>query len=129
METGFGDYSTIAVEKCRNGVEAFDVYCHGDNKPWKYADYRNGENGECDYDHTESQIHCLAQQCMFEYCIWRRDQYLNTCLGFEDNWTAAADGNCDFTRNDKCIKLTDAKEFDLTAARSTDYKKYMKARN
>ena len=64
-----------------------------------------------------------------EYCLWRRDQYVDTCVGFDDNWTAAAEGNCDFARNDKCIKLTDAKEFDLTAARSTDYKKYMKARN
>ena len=128
-DTGYGDYSTIPVEKCRNGVEAFDAYCHGDNKPWKYADYRNGDDGSCAYDHTNSQIHCLAQQCMFEYCLWRRDQYLDTCSGFEDAWTAAAEDNCEFERNGKCLRLETAVEFDKTEARSAEYSVYMKAKN
>ena len=48
-ETGY-DYSLIPIAKCENGAIAFDAYCHGDKNPRKYADYRNGDDGSCDYD-------------------------------------------------------------------------------
>ena len=49
--TGY-DYDSIPPDnqKCEDGAIAFDAYCHGDKNPRKYADYRNGEDGSCDYD-------------------------------------------------------------------------------
>ena len=109
--TGYGDYSSITDQTCQDGVIAFDKYCHGDNNPKKYADYRNGDDGSCDYDETNAQIHCLAQQCMFEYCLWRRDEYVDTCSGFKDAWADAAVDNCATEKKGKCIKLEEAVEF------------------
>ena len=46
----------------------------------KYANFTNAD-GECDYDAGSlEQLACLGQDCMFDYCIWRRDQYLDACV-------------------------------------------------
>ena len=56
------DYESIDRAWCRHGAEAFDNYCHGRVNPHRYADFRNPESGDCDYeDDIPAQIHCLAQ--------------------------------------------------------------------
>ena len=86
------DYESIDRAWCRHGAEAFDNYCHGRVNPHRYADFRNPETGDCDYeDDIPAQIHCLAQQCMYEYCMWRRDEYVQTCDAFVDSWTQAVE--------------------------------------
>ena len=81
---GKGKVGTDAIAKadlkglpktCKKGARQFDAYCHqygnkgtGRRAP-KYADY-----GDCgQYDGYLEQVHCEAQQCMFDYCIWRRN--------------------------------------------------------
>ena len=62
-------------KKCKKGARQFDAYCHqygndgtGRRAP-KYADY-----GDCgQYDDYLEQVHCEAQHCMFDYCLFRRD--------------------------------------------------------
>ena len=93
----------------------FDRYCHqyrvddGDIEEGeipKYADLRNGERtvvnseGEevtekfCNFDVEDDdgivdQYYCLGQQCMFEYCIHRRDEWLEECVENEGDVEAA----------------------------------------
>ena len=57
------NYESIDRDWCRNGAQAFDMYCHGRQNPHRYADYRNQETGECDYQDEDipAQVHCLAQ--------------------------------------------------------------------
>ena len=77
------DYDQID-EKCRKVARKFDSYCHqfniSDNVDKeaitpKYADF-----GDCDQqsEHLE-QLQCLSQQCMFDYCLWRRDDWVEDC--------------------------------------------------
>ena len=83
---------------CMKGVRQFDAYCHqyrineqklARGKIPKYADFT--VDGSCDayapeededgeQIHTLEQLACLGQDCMFDYCIWRRDQYLEACV-------------------------------------------------
>jgi len=49
----------------------------------------------------------LAQDCIFEYCEWVRDDYLKNCLGVAENWkTAAAEEACKEEYDDEgnCIR-------------------------
>ena len=70
---------------CKKGVRQFDAYCHqygiktnnGKKEP-RYADYTL-EDGTCDYADTLEEVHCLAQDCMFDYCIFRKEQFLEEC--------------------------------------------------
>merc|ERR1711948_27580 len=71
--------------QCKKGARQFDKYCHQyaikdghRRKTPKYTDYTNAD-GACDHDDDLSQAICLGQQCMFEYCIWRRDEWLEEC--------------------------------------------------
>ena len=86
------DLDKGAKKKCAKGVRKFDAYCHqyrvtqkkvDRGEIPKYADLTN-ENGECDYavDDGEAleQLACLGQDCMFDYCIHRRDQFLEDCI-------------------------------------------------
>ena len=72
---------------CKKGVRQFDAYCHQygikeDNtkgKEPRYADYTI--DGSCDsYTDILEKVHCLAQDCMFDYCMFRRDQFLEDCI-------------------------------------------------
>ena len=81
---------------CKKGVRQFDAYCHqygiktdnGKKEP-RYADYTN--DGVCDYDDDVlEQVHCLAQDCMFDYCMFRKEKFLEACI--------AADGNIDLPK-------------------------------
>ena len=112
------DYDSIERDQCKLGAKAFDAYCHGRVNPHRYADFRSPDTGVCDYDDEgdiPAQIHCLAQQCMYEYCMWRRDQYVANCDSFVDDWDqAVADVGC--AREGKggmCIVLDRAVSFDL----------------
>merc|ERR1712156_112795 len=99
-----------ATKYCLKESQAFDKYCHQYNaKPnkVKYGDFTVG--GDCtswedDGEPTTESVYCLAQDCMFDYCLWRRDQQLDTCEAFVADWesavnaaTAAADGE------DQCV--------------------------
>merc|ERR1712073_28785 len=75
-----------------------DKYCHQYNaKPnkVKYGDFT--VDGDCtswedeDGEPTTESVYCLAQDCMFDYCLWRRDQQLETCEAFVADWEAAVD--------------------------------------
>ena len=96
--TFVGDYQSIAEEdvkgKCVEAMEAFDSYCHqynvpnGVTKAPRYGNYTNlgegvvGDGTQCDdWQDEQEKFYCLAQDCMFEYCLWRRDTYINgACL-------------------------------------------------
>ena len=82
------DLDRAAKKKCARGVRKFDAYCHqykisqkkvDRGEIPKYADFTN-EAGECDYDVSEGeeleQLACLGQDCMFDYCLFRRDEFL-----------------------------------------------------
>ena len=77
----------------------FDRYCHQyrvddddieEGEIPKYADLRRGVDPEtnekfCNFDVDDEdgivdQYYCLGQQCMFEYCIHRRDEWLEECV-------------------------------------------------
>ena len=75
---------------CRKTTLAFDSYCHQyrfredsdveEDKvdiP-KYADFRD-DDGACAYDEDAARLQCEYQQCMFEYCLHRRDQWVAQC--------------------------------------------------
>ena len=75
---------------CKKGVRQFDAYCHQygikeDNtkgKEPRYADYTI--DGSCDsYTDILEKVHCLAQDCMFDYCMYRRDEFLQECIDEE----------------------------------------------
>lgn len=81
-------------KNCAKGVKQFDAYCHQYKVSQmkvdrgtipKYADLRNvrdddTETYSCDYDDDLAQLACLGQDCMFDYCIWRRDEFLAECI-------------------------------------------------
>lgn len=72
--------------QCKKGARQFDKYCHqfkikdgNRRKTPKYTDYTKG-TGVCAFEDDDlSQAICLGQQCMFEYCIYRRDEWLEIC--------------------------------------------------
>ena len=83
---------------CKKGARQFDAYCHQygikeDNakgKEPRYADYTDAD-GTCDsYTDILEKVHCLAQDCMFDYCMFRRDQFLEDCI--------EADGDIDLPK-------------------------------
>merc|ERR1719461_305649 len=70
--------------QCRRGARQFDAYCHQygvrdghPRKTPKYTDYTT--DGVCAFDDELSQAICLGQQCMFEYCLYRRDEWIEQC--------------------------------------------------
>ena len=99
------DYDEIAKEDvqglCSIQARQFDNYCQqitipaGANHPPKFGDYTNLE-GECDdWSTNEEEFYCLAQDCIFEYCEWVREDYLKNCLEIAGQWkTAAAEEVC-----------------------------------
>jgi hypothetical protein len=86
---------------CLRESKAFDKYCHQynakPNKPPRYADFTDGGDEpseicaewEDEDGATTESVYCLAQDCMFDYCLWRRDEQLDTCEDFVDEWEAA----------------------------------------
>ena len=70
---------------CLKEARMFDAYCHQykakEGKAPRYADYTEAEdNRECgQWEDDESAAHCLAQDCMFDYCLWRRDEQRKQC--------------------------------------------------
>ena len=96
-----------ATSYCLRESKAFDKYCHQYNakagKAPKYADFTDGgdipseicaewEDDETGEATTES-VYCLAQDCMFDYCLWRRDEQLEACEEFVAEWEAATVGD------------------------------------
>ena len=68
----------------------------------KYADYTD-ENDSCDVwaaddgTVTVEQAHCLGQDCMFDYCIYKRDEQFSACEALVDEWEseiATQGANC-----------------------------------
>ena len=116
------DYeNSEASAYCLRESKAFDKYCHQYNakvgKPVRYADFT--VDGDCtsweddDGEPTTESVYCLAQDCMFDYCLWRRDEQLATCEAFVADWeaavdaaTAAADGEdqCAKRKFDVCVR-------------------------
>ena len=43
----------------------------------KYADFRN--DGVCDQEDDAANLMCQYQQRMFEYCLYRRDDWVKKC--------------------------------------------------
>ena len=37
---------------------------------------------------THEEGHCIAQECMFDYCIYRRDKQYAECETLVDAWEA-----------------------------------------
>ena len=118
------DYESIERPWCRHGAKAFDNYCHGRVNAFRYADYRDPETGECDYeDDIPAQIHCLAQQCMYDYCMWRRDEFIQSCDGFVDSWTEAVETvGCKIRREDgRCVMLNEEYDFEVREGATQSY--------
>ena len=44
----------------------------------KYADFRL-EDDTCDHPEDVASLQCLYQQCMFDYCLYRRDDWVAAC--------------------------------------------------
>ena len=95
------DYQAVAdsgahTEYCLREAKAFDSYCHQyktkEGKAPRYADYTEAEdNRDCSHWEdgdgvTKESAHCLAQDCMFDYCLWRRDEQLKRCALFVEEW-------------------------------------------
>merc|ERR1712156_602930 len=114
-----------ATQYCLRESKAFDKYCHQYNaKPnkVKYGDFT--VDGDCtswedeDGEPTTESVYCLAQDCMFDYCLWRRDEQLETCEAFVADWedaleaatAAAADGEdqCRKRKHGVCVMTVDA---------------------
>ena len=78
---------------CLKEARMFDAYCHQykakEGKAPRYADYTEAEdNRECgQWTDDESAAHCLAQDCMFDYCLWRRDEWVEDCEAAVENGT------------------------------------------
>ena len=77
-------------ELCIKEAQLFDEYCHQYKIPLdsaktpRYADFTKG-TGNCDIwvpvdgSLTHEEGHCLAQSCMFEYCMYKRDEIYDGC--------------------------------------------------
>ena len=87
---------------CLRESKAFDKYCHQynakPNKAPRYADFTDGSDDptqicaewvDDDGAATTESVYCLAQDCMFDYCLWRRDEQLERCEEFVAEWDAA----------------------------------------
>ena len=124
-------------KKCKKGVKQFDSYCHqysveennGTKEP-RYANYRL-EDGTCDYEDLIEEVHCLAQDCMFDYCMYRKEKFLAECIEADgdidrpgwgnvynyDNMHGdlVSNGGDDFDNGtcDDYYALIDTEEFDL----------------
>ena len=71
-------YSSLTQAQCKSDARTFDNWCHGFDDSTIYADYQ--VDGSCDHLQDDTlQIHCLAQQCIYEYCIWKRDVHVLEC--------------------------------------------------
>ena len=91
------DYQEVAdsgvhTAYCLREARQFDAYCHQykvkEGKAPRYADYTEApDNRQCDHwGDAKLEAHCLAQDCMFDYCLWRRDQQLLACAEFVEEW-------------------------------------------
>lgn len=117
--TFVGDYQSIAADdvkgKCVASMKAFDTYCHqykianGSTEVPKYGNYTNlgegmvGDGTQCDdWEDDQEKFYCLAQDCMFEYCLWRRDTYIEgACLVIAEYWLdAVAESGQDCQKED-----------------------------
>ena len=96
------DYATNgATAYCLRESKKFDIYCHqynaGPDQLPRYADFtaegdpseRCAEWEDEDGEPTIEGAYCLAQDCMFDYCIWRRDERLIACNAFVAEWEGA----------------------------------------
>ena len=127
----------------------FDSYCHQyrtkEGKAVRYADYTEAaDNRQCTHWEGEDGVptneaaYCLAQDCMFDYCIWRRDVQLDKCEDFVIEWQAevglaseaAGEDVCQKERGGVCIKTkVDIEFYDYTgkmvkgAQKKSDFKR------
>ena len=105
---------------CLRSVQMFDSYCHqykvgeGSAKAPKYADYTD-ESGSCNgWAETNEKAHCLAQDCMFEYCLYKRDEHYADCEALADEWEEAiADQGvvCSKEKKGTCLKTATVVDF------------------
>ena len=107
---------------CLKEAKSFDKYCHQytiKNGKLKYGDFTlSGDSRDCshweDGDVTVEASYCLGQDCMFDYCLWRRDQQLAACEDFVAQWETVVDAAsieagedlCKKRRGDACYKTT-----------------------
>ena len=120
----FSDIGATASEDingfCEDQAEAFDRECHqfarstGSGTP-RYGDYTDGVNSDgtqCNAWQTDvEKSYCLGQDCMFDYCLFVRDKYVQDCLALAADWVQAVDNSnkpCRNNRTDsngKCWRL------------------------
>ena len=88
------DYDLMEAD-CRPVARKFDAYCHQygvretvdrTTVTPKYADFRL-DDGTCNHAEHLNELACLSQQCMFEYCLWRRDEWIDDCEAAVDAGT------------------------------------------
>ena len=106
---------------CLREARMFDSSCHQyrvkEGKDVRYADYTDlvdGDERSCalwedDGDTFEDRVtiestHCLAQDCMFDYCLWRRDVQLEKCEKFVVEWQAEVAQASVEAGEDVCLK-------------------------
>ena len=81
---------------CKRQADEFDKECHqyprttGNGNP-RYGDYTDGSGNtdgtQCNnWTTDEEESFCLGQDCMFDYCILRRNQYMEDCLALAEDW-------------------------------------------
>ena len=118
-----------AREVCLRSVKMFDSYCHqykvgeGSEKAPKYADYT--DDGSCNgWTETNEKAHCLAQECMFEYCLYKRDEHYDACEALAEEWELAISDQeveCKKEKLGTCVKTATAVDF-----RDNQESKFMK---
>ena len=130
---------------CASQAANFDKQCHqfqrstGSGNP-RYGDYTDGINSDgtqCNAWETDvEKSYCLGQDCMFDYCLLRRDQYMTDCLALAATWVQAIDGlqckNGKTDSNNKCWRLqrnSDAVEIEAPDGSSAKHFAFWRARN
>lgn len=145
----FSDIGADASEDingyCASQADDFDKQCHqfsrstGSGNP-RYGDYTDGgkrEGAQCnDWQTDVEKSYCLGQDCMFDYCLLRRDQYVEDCLALAAAWVQAIDGKqCKKGKTDsngKCWRLQrkgDAVPVTAPDGSSADHWSFERARN
>ena len=104
-------------ELCIKEAMKFDEYCHqykieeDSDKTPRYADFTDAA-GDCGFWSTDGSLtheegHCLAQDCMFDYCLYKRDEIYDGCNALAAGWAAeiAAQGvECRKEKHGVCLK-------------------------
>ena len=131
-----------ARELCIKEAQMFDEYCHqykiefDSEKTPRYADFTADGEGDCgfwgniDDNLTHEGGHCLAQACMFDYCMYKRDEIFDGCNALAKGWEeemAAQGVECKVEKHGVCLKTKG--KVDYAGIETNMFKKVKKVLN